>query len=62
MSALAMNADDRNVSGSSRNVLMPMMDSRWRTSMPIVLEKALKTVPSSTEATISRAVPPTPPG
>ena len=41
MSAVAMNAVDRNVSGSSRNVLMPMIVSRCRASMPTVFENAL---------------------
>ena len=63
-----MNAEDRNVSGSSRNMLRPMMVSRCRTSMPIVLDSALKTVPSSiatddqdSEADRPRRVVPPPP-
>ena len=42
-----MNAVDRNVSGSSRNMFSPMMLSRWRTVMPSTLDSALNTVPSS---------------
>ena len=48
-----MNVVDRNVSGSSSSVLSPMIVSRWRTSMPTVLDSALNTVPSSTAMTIS---------
>ena len=57
-----MNALDRNVSGSSRNVLMPMIVSRCRASMPTVFEKALNTTAISTDATISTRTPATPPG
>lgn len=57
----AMKADERNVSGSSRKVLMPMIDSRCRTSMPIALDSAPKTVPSRIAQTNSTSRPPAPP-
>ena len=52
-----MNAEDRNVSGSSRKMLSPMMLSRCRTSMPSALDSAPNTVPSRTEATTSTTGP-----
>ena len=58
----AMKAEDRKVSGSSRKVLIPMIDSRSRTSIPSALDSAPNTVPSSTEATTRTATPPVPPG
>ena len=57
-----MNAVDRNVSGSSRKVLMPMIVSRCRTSMPRALDSAPKTVPSSTDGDDQDDTPATPPG
>lgn len=58
----AMKALDRKVSGSSRKVLIPMMDSRSRTSIPSALDSAPKTVPSRTEARTRTAIPAIPPG
>src|SRR4029079_4201677 len=58
----AMNADERNVNGSSRKMLSPMMVSRWRTSRPIVLESAANTTPTTIDATTSTTSPSTPPG
>jgi hypothetical protein len=58
----AMKALDREVSGSSRKALIPMIDPRSRTSMPSALDSAPKTVPSSTEASTRTVIPPMPPG
>src|SRR5439155_22130053 len=58
----AMNAVDRNVSGSNRKTLSPMMLSRCRSVMPNTLDSALNTVPSSIEVTTRSTGPAGPPG
>jgi hypothetical protein len=57
-----MNAVDRNVNGSSRKMLRPMIDSRCRSVMPNTLDSAPKTVPSSMATTTSAIGPTGPPG
>ena len=56
-----MNAVDRNVSGSSRNELIPMIVSRCLASMPTVLENALNTIATSTAVMVSTSSPVMPP-
>ena len=41
---------------------MPMMASRWRSSMPTVFDSALNTTPTRIDAAIMTATPATPPG
>jgi hypothetical protein len=62
ISVAGRNAEDRKVSGSMKNTLMPMMASRWRTSMPTVLDSAPNTFPIRIEATATMTAPSRPPG
>ncbi|HWG65650.1 MAG TPA: hypothetical protein VG253_28540 [Streptosporangiaceae bacterium] len=57
-----MNALDRKVSGSNRNVASPMIVSRSRATMPMALETALNTTATRIDATISTSIPVAPPG
>jgi hypothetical protein len=56
-----MNAEDRNVSGSSRNCITAISDSSRRISSASPLESAPKPVPSRPASTIRTTTPPTPP-
>jgi ABC-2 type transport system permease protein len=49
ISRVCMNAEDRNISGSMKNVYTPMIASRERSSMPVALDSAPNTTPTPIE-------------
>ena len=56
-----MNAEDRNISGSMKNVYTPMIASRERSVMPTALDSAPNTTPTRIDAATMTATPATPP-
>ena len=56
-----MNAEDRNVSGSMKNVYTPMNASRERSMMPAALDNAPNTTPTRIDAATITVTPAAPP-
>ena len=56
-----MNAEDRNISGSMKNVYTPMIASRERSVMPTALDSAPNTTPTRIDAATTTATPAAPP-
>ncbi len=61
ISCVCMNAEDRNISGSMKNVYTPMIASRDLSSMPVMLDRAPNTTPTSIDAATITTTPATPP-
>ncbi len=67
ISCVCMNAEDRNISGSMKNVYTPMIASRDLSSMPVMLDRAPNTTPTSIDGSSTctaspRSWPLSPPG
>ena len=61
MRLVCMNAEDRNMSGSMKNVYTPIMASRERSVMPTAFDSAPNTTPTRIDAATMTATPATPP-
>ena len=61
ISGVGMNAEDRKISGSMKNVYTPMIASRERSIMPTTLDRAPNTTPTRIDAATMTATPATPP-
>jgi hypothetical protein len=61
MSLVCMNAEDKNISGSMKNVYTPMIASRERSVMPTALDRAPNTTPTPIAAATMTATPAAPP-
>jgi hypothetical protein len=61
MSLVWMNAEDKKISGSMKNVYTPMIASRERSARPTAFDSAPNTTPTPIDAATMTATPAAPP-